>query len=130
MSVISTTSSTGWAARLSGLSRSDRLLCGLLIGLALLALALGIVYGVAMALARSGAVAFPFETPYRVLTLHGTTAFFYWLYAAQAALLVVLAAGESGRRIALRPFVWRSEEHTSELQSLMRISYAVFCFEK
>src|SRR3546814_3190814 len=24
----------------------------------------------------------------------------------------------------------RSEEHTSELQSLMRISYAVFCFEK
>src|SRR3546814_7604305 len=24
----------------------------------------------------------------------------------------------------------RSEEHTSELQSLMRISYAVFCFQK
>src|SRR3546814_1900916 len=23
--------------------------------------------------------------------------------------------------------IWRSEEHTSELQSLMRISYAVFC---
>src|SRR3546814_1604210 len=28
----------------------------------------------------------------------------------------------------LRPF--RSEEHTSELQSLMRISYAVFCLKK
>src|SRR3546814_7333808 len=26
--------------------------------------------------------------------------------------------------------VARSEEHTSELQSLMRISYAVFCFKK
>src|SRR3546814_6649862 len=25
---------------------------------------------------------------------------------------------------------WRSEEHTSELQSLMRISYAVFCWKK
>src|SRR3546814_4764264 len=25
---------------------------------------------------------------------------------------------------------WRSEEHTSELQSLMRISYAVFCSKK
>src|SRR3546814_6701504 len=25
---------------------------------------------------------------------------------------------------------WRSEEHTSELQSLMRISYAVLCLEK
>src|SRR3546814_4651270 len=27
-------------------------------------------------------------------------------------------------------FVRRSEEHTSELQSLMRISYAVFCLNK
>src|SRR3546814_3045335 len=31
--------------------------------------------------------------------------------------------------IALIP-VGRSEEHTSELQSLMRISYAVFCLKK
>src|SRR3546814_8827730 len=29
-----------------------------------------------------------------------------------------------------RATVWRSEEHTSELQSLMRISYAVFCLKK
>src|SRR3546814_5465695 len=28
------------------------------------------------------------------------------------------------------PQVTRSEEHTSELQSLMRISYAVFCLKK
>src|SRR3546814_10379273 len=27
-------------------------------------------------------------------------------------------------------FCFRSEEHTSELQSLMRISYAVFCLQK
>src|SRR3546814_4447388 len=27
-------------------------------------------------------------------------------------------------------FLYRSEEHTSELQSLMRISYAVFCLKK
>src|SRR3546814_3181358 len=27
-------------------------------------------------------------------------------------------------------FQFRSEEHTSELQSLMRISYAVFCLKK
>src|SRR3546814_10139218 len=32
----------------------------------------------------------------------------------------------AGDRIAFR----RSEEHTSELQSLMRISYAVFCLKK
>src|SRR3546814_10431241 len=28
------------------------------------------------------------------------------------------------------PIWFRSEEHTSELQSLMRISYAVFCLQK
>src|SRR3546814_1893113 len=30
----------------------------------------------------------------------------------------------------LRCATYRSEEHTSELQSLMRISYAVFCLKK
>src|SRR3546814_987004 len=30
----------------------------------------------------------------------------------------------------VRTFPSRSEEHTSELQSLMRISYAVFCLKK
>src|SRR3546814_1183576 len=36
---------------------------------------------------------------------------------------------EDGRA---EPWKWRvrSEEHTSELQSLMRISYAVFCLKK
>src|SRR3546814_9671289 len=38
------------------------------------------------------------------------------------AALVALAPAVSGPR--------RSEEHTSELQSLMRISYAVFCLKK
>src|SRR3546814_4750267 len=32
--------------------------------------------------------------------------------------------------IALFVLATRSEEHTSELQSLMRISYAVFCLKK
>src|SRR3546814_5043530 len=36
------------------------------------------------------------------------------------------AAGVAGAGLALV----RSEEHTSELQSLMRISYAVFCLKK
>src|SRR3546814_10700497 len=31
---------------------------------------------------------------------------------------------------AVRDEFYRSEEHTSELQSLMRISYAVFCLKK
>src|SRR3546814_5465554 len=33
-------------------------------------------------------------------------------------------------RLGCRLYDGRSEEHTSELQSLMRISYAVFCLKK
>src|SRR3546814_7799529 len=35
-----------------------------------------------------------------------------------------------GRTCRILFFEERSEEHTSELQSLMRISYAVFCLKK
>src|SRR3546814_7306490 len=44
--------------------------------------------------------------------------------AEDAAILV-----QDPRRVIGAPAV-RSEEHTSELQSLMRISYAVFCLKK
>src|SRR3546814_5484503 len=37
---------------------------------------------------------------------------------------------DNGGSIAPNIFQIRSEEHTSELQSLMRISYAVFCLKK
>src|SRR3546814_8333087 len=36
----------------------------------------------------------------------------------------------SPRCLCCRVAGWRSEDHTSELQSLMRISYAVFCLKK
>src|SRR3546814_7626476 len=36
----------------------------------------------------------------------------------------------SDEEVALEDVAVRSEEHTSELQSLMRISYAVFCLKK
>src|SRR3546814_2365063 len=42
--------------------------------------------------------------------------------------LRILNAHASGEREAVP--LPRSEEHTSELQSLMRISYAVFCLKK
>src|SRR3546814_7936540 len=40
------------------------------------------------------------------------------------------SAENSSRRRKHHPRSRRSEEHTSELQSLMRISYAVFCLKK
>src|SRR3546814_2866500 len=39
-------------------------------------------------------------------------------------------AGAARAHGAQQLVVFRSEEHTSELQSLMRISYAVFCLKK
>src|SRR3546814_5203726 len=41
-----------------------------------------------------------------------------------------MAKGKDMVRRAAGISVMRSEEHTSELQSLMRISYAVFCLKK
>src|SRR3546814_8298773 len=40
------------------------------------------------------------------------------------------AFGPAQAELAIVHILARSEEHTSELQSLMRISYAVFCFKK
>src|SRR3546814_3851276 len=40
-----------------------------------------------------------------------------------------LGIGNSGSLVFAFPNPERSEEHTSELQSLMRISYAVFCLK-
>src|SRR3546814_1128466 len=47
--------------------------------------------------------------------------------------LIVRTAGAERTRPEIKrdyEFLLRSEEHTSELQSLMRISYAVFCLQK
>src|SRR3546814_7248929 len=40
------------------------------------------------------------------------------------------AGAGAGKTYSLEKALRRSEEHTSELQSLMRISYAVFCLKK
>src|SRR3546814_10306252 len=57
-----------------------------------------------------------------------------------AAMGSILIAPAAGRAAEFQPYaegklqydgnLFRSEEHTSELQSLMRISYAVFCLKK
>src|SRR3546814_2327754 len=49
----------------------------------------------------------------------------YGLSDRETEILRCLVSGDANKVIANR-----SEEHTSELQSLMRISYAVFCLKK
>src|SRR3546814_8057002 len=46
----------------------------------------------------------------------------------EAAAMIIANARRHGRDLTV--VVARSEEHTSELQSLMRNSYAVFCLKK
>src|SRR3546814_7525173 len=48
--------------------------------------------------------------------------------ATYETMLGLIAA--TGLRLSEATKLQRSEEHTSELQSLMRISYAVFCLKK
>ncbi|MBP2312507.1 cbb3-type cytochrome c oxidase subunit I [Azospirillum soli] len=93
-------------ARIAALPAADKALLKLLFGAALLALALGLAGGFVTALARAGALTFFPDDAYRILTLHGVSVFFYWLYLIQAALLLVLAAAENGRGLALRPVAW------------------------
>lgn len=94
-------------ADLARLPASDRSLLRALAGVAVLALLFGVAFGAATGFVRAGFIAVPPELGYRWMTLHGVTIFFYWLYFAQAALLLALAAiGAHHDRIALRPVAW------------------------
>src|SRR3546814_10588519 len=53
----------------------------------------------------------------------------HWHYAASKSAMVAMTK-TIARAYAKDGILARSEEHTSELQSLMRISYAVFCLKK
>src|SRR3546814_1297665 len=64
-----------------------------------------------------------FETSLAFLAGYGVRAFLI----AQSLNQIEKAYGEHN---AILDNCHRSEEHTSELQSLMRISYAVFCLKK
>src|SRR3546814_6983458 len=77
-----------------------------------------------------GEVLTPSETP-RALSGDGDEAFvvegpFSLAWQNAGGRFAVEATAEG----ADKPAAARSEEHTSELQSLMRISYAVFCLKK
>src|SRR3546814_9960786 len=59
----------------------------------------------------------------RVTAARGTA------FAAAMRVVDRVLRDAAGERTLAEPAI-RSEEHTSELQSLMRISYAVFCLKK
>lgn len=93
------------SARIAALPRMDRRLLLGFVCVSLLALVLGLGFGLTTALARGGMIALDADSAYRVLTLHGTSAFFWWLYLAQVALMIGLAAGESTEGLKARPLI-------------------------
>src|SRR3546814_16718379 len=67
----------------------------------------------------------------RTDTLFPYTTLFRSLFYTEEALYVSARLWETDpSAITAQVLRQRSEEHTSELQSLMRISYAVFCLKK
>lgn len=86
----------------------DRGLLAAMIAAALATLAAGLVFGAITAAVRAGFIEVEPETGYRLMTLHGFTVFFYWLYFAQMALLLALAAVYTRRApgLALAPVAW------------------------
>ena len=87
-----------FAKRLGALPAADKALLLTLAGFALLALLLGLGFGMATGLARGGFLpGLDPETGYRLMTLHGVNAFFYWFSLSQAFLLLALTVGHTGR---------------------------------
>src|SRR3546814_1061191 len=70
---------------------------------------------------------FPYTTLFRSLLPLASAIFAAGLIGG--IMIMVDASGSAGLPAGDAPRT-RSEEHTSELQSLMRISYAVFCLKK
>src|SRR3546814_10546625 len=75
------------------------------------------------------------DTLFPYTTLFRSLAAWAWIVLTSARLNAACrtspssCCGRSPRRLTC-DHATRSEEHTSELQSLMRISYAVFCLKK
>ncbi len=103
-----TTNHVAFTERLQALPPGDKRLLLTCFAAALAALALGVLFGAGTGLARAGFVELPALHGYRLMTLHGVTIFFYWLYFAQAGLLLVFAAShtDGARGIAWRPVAW------------------------
>ena len=93
---------------LERLPQGDKTLLTNFIAVAVLALGLGLVYGTLTAFNRAGFTKLEAETAYTMLSLHGITIFFYWLYFIQAALVLILAGvyTEGAEGIAWRPLAW------------------------
>jgi cytochrome c oxidase subunit I len=97
-----------FATALRRLPSSHRALLVAFVASALVTLALGVIFGASTGLMRAGLLDADPERGYRLMTAHGVTIFFYWLYFGQAALLLAFAAvyGRPVPHLALAPAAW------------------------
>src|SRR3546814_1158905 len=73
---------------------------------------------------------FPYTTLFRSIAGHCALGIHCKKMVAAQSFHQIIMHGSNQRRRTARNAASRSEEHTSELQSLMRISYAVFFLKK
>src|SRR3546814_3355397 len=78
---------------------------------------------------------FPYTTLFRSSYTSYITSFSSFEYLGTASVILKSLISVLNPVYTIQSFLYkvvhhRSEEHTSELQSLMRISYAVFCLKK
>src|SRR3546814_10008564 len=82
--------------------------------------------GLALLILHAPVLAAPTQTPAPVADLVKAVDIPYQQFTLPNGLRVIVSTDRKAPVVA----VSRSEEHTSELQSLMTISYAVFCLKK
>src|SRR3546814_1186058 len=80
---------------------------------------------------------FPYTTLFRSVATRSMSSITADRVRSETARIVPHSVAVSGMTLVVVPAriletatLWRSEEHTSELQSLMRNSYDVFCLKK
>ena len=93
---------------LRALPDGDKTLLKGFVAMAVLSLGIGVVFGILTAFARADFLQFEALNAYRILTLHGVTIFFYWLYFLQAGVVIILATvyTDGADRVQWRAWAW------------------------
>lgn len=90
------------------LPSGDKRLLRAFVIMAVLSLTLGLACGALTGFRRAGFLSLAPGLAYKILSLHGVTIFFYWLYFMQAALVLMLASvyDNGVGRLVGRPLAW------------------------
>jgi cytochrome c oxidase subunit 1 len=95
-------------ASLSSLTEEDRRLLKAFVLVSIFTLGLGVLYALLLVLVKGGFLSLESTLAYTILTLHGTTVFYYWLYFVQVAVVMmfVLVYTDGVDELVWRNLAW------------------------